>query len=66
MLINGTLIDDTYAEAFRMYAARLHVTALNEKWLRTAAQVVTGYGTSVIGCDAEAGIERWLTVEQTL
>lgn len=65
MHIRGTLIEDTYAEAFRMWAARLVVTACNEKWLRTAAQVVTGYGTSVIGCDAEAGIEQWLSSTET-
>jgi formylmethanofuran--tetrahydromethanopterin N-formyltransferase len=65
MQLNGTLIDDTYAEAFRMYATRLHVTALNEKWLRIAAQVVSGYGTSVIACDAEVGVERWLTSDET-
>lgn len=65
MHLRGTLIEDTYAEAFRMWAARLIVTACNEKWLRTAAQVVTGYGTSVIGCDAEAGIEQWLSSRET-
>lgn len=66
MYLRDTLIDDTYAEAFRMWATRLIVTAYNEKWLQTAAQVVTGYGTSVIGCDAEVGVERWLTTEETL
>lgn len=65
MHLRGTLIEDTYAEAFRMWAARLVVTACNEKWLRTAAQVVTGYGTSVIGCDAEAGVEQWLSSDET-
>jgi formylmethanofuran--tetrahydromethanopterin N-formyltransferase len=64
--LQGTLIDDTYAEAFRMWAARVIVTAGDERWVRTAAQVVTGYATSVIACDTEAGVERWLSSEETL
>ena len=39
-------------------AARLIVTAETAGWARTAAGLATGYATSVIGCDAEAGIER--------
>jgi formylmethanofuran--tetrahydromethanopterin N-formyltransferase len=66
LLCRGTLIDDTYAEAFRMWAARIVVTAINERWLHTAAQTVTGYGTSVIACDAEVGVERLLKCEETL
>ncbi|HQR08884.1 MAG TPA: formylmethanofuran--tetrahydromethanopterin N-formyltransferase [Gemmatales bacterium] len=66
LLCCGSLIDDTYAEAFRMWAARVVVTAINEKWLHTAAQTVSGYGTSVIACDAEVGVERWLTKDETL
>jgi len=64
--IDGTQIDDTYAEAFRMWAARVVVTAADVDWLRTAAQTVTGYATSVIACDTEAGVERWLTPVATL
>ena len=48
-----------------MLGARAIVTAVNEHWARTAAQVATGYGTSVIACDAEAGIERELTPDET-
>ena len=65
MQIQGVTIDETYAEAFRMWAARLIVTAIDEYWVRIAAQEVTGYGTSVIGCDAEAGVERWLPAAET-
>jgi formylmethanofuran--tetrahydromethanopterin N-formyltransferase len=64
--LHGTLIEDTYAEAFRMWASRVIVTAADERWLRTAAQVVTGYATSVIACDTEAGVERWLPRAETL
>jgi formylmethanofuran--tetrahydromethanopterin N-formyltransferase len=55
--INGVEIEDTFAEAFTMRVARAVITAETSGWARTAAQVVTGYATSVIGCDAEAGIE---------
>ena len=61
----GVEIENTFAEAFPMMAARVIVTAVNARWARTAAQVATGYGTSVIACDAEAGIERELTADQT-
>jgi formylmethanofuran--tetrahydromethanopterin N-formyltransferase len=63
--INGTSIEDTFAEAFPMTAARLIVTAETSAWAKTAAQVATGYAASVIGCDAEAGLERALSVEET-
>jgi len=41
------------------------VTAIDEHWVRIAAQEATGYGTSVIGCDAEAGLERLIRADQT-
>jgi len=58
-------IDDTFAEAFPMTAARLIVTAETPGWAQTAGQVTTGYAASVIGCDAEAGIERSLSESDT-
>ena len=58
MRINQTIIEDSYAEAFKMAFTRLLVTADDAYWLATAAREFTGYGTSVIGCDAEVGIER--------
>lgn len=65
MTINGTPIIDTFAEAFPMAAARVVVTAASPQWARTAGLTVTGYATSVIGCDAEAGIERTLNADET-
>ncbi len=62
---HGSIIENEFAEAFRMWAARVIVTALDERMVRVAAGEVTGYGTSVIGCDAEAGVERFLTPDQT-
>jgi formylmethanofuran--tetrahydromethanopterin N-formyltransferase len=62
---NGVPVVDTFAEAFPMAAARLIVTAVNERWARTAAEVFCGYATSVIACDLEASIERAWTPEET-
>jgi formylmethanofuran--tetrahydromethanopterin N-formyltransferase len=58
-------IEDTFAEAFPMTAARLIVTAETVGWAETAGRMTTGYAASVIGCDAEAGIERSLSPEET-
>ena len=49
---------DTFAEAFPMTAVRLIVTADTLAWASVAGQTATGYATSVIACDAEAGVER--------
>jgi formylmethanofuran--tetrahydromethanopterin N-formyltransferase len=55
--INGVEIEDTFAEAFKMWGTRVIVTAKNHKWAREAATKMTGFATSVIGCKCEAGIE---------
>jgi len=57
MEINGVQIDDTFAEGFPIKAARVLITAVTERWALEAAREATGFGTSVIGCPAEAGIE---------
>jgi formylmethanofuran--tetrahydromethanopterin N-formyltransferase len=62
---NSIPIEDTFAEAFPMTAARLLVTAETPAWAQTAGQTTTGYAASVLGCDAEAGIERTLSPEET-
>jgi len=59
------LVADTFAEAFPMTAARVIVTADSPAWANVAGQTMTGYATSVIACDAEAGIERELAPEET-
>src|SRR5947208_12596039 len=48
-----------------MTATRVIVTAATAEWARTAGQTATGYAASVIGCDAEAGVERELPPEET-
>ncbi|MBM4068782.1 MAG: formylmethanofuran--tetrahydromethanopterin N-formyltransferase [Planctomycetes bacterium] len=65
MNINGVTIEDTFAEAFPMTGARLIVTAESPEWAQTAGRVATGYASSVIGCDVEAGIERIVPAEET-
>ncbi|MBX9681302.1 MAG: formylmethanofuran--tetrahydromethanopterin N-formyltransferase [Gemmataceae bacterium] len=65
LTLNNVPIEDTFAEAFPMSAMRLIVTAETPAWAFTAGQVATGYASSVIGCDVEAGIECWLAPEQT-
>jgi len=65
MELNGVEIEDTFAEAFGAVFTRILVTAKNEKWANIAAQVATGYGTSTIHCDSEAGIDVVLSADKT-
>jgi len=65
MQINGITIDDTFAEAFNMRGTRVIITALNLKWAYHAANAMTGFATSVIGCGVEAGIEREIASDET-
>ena len=65
MTVHGVSVVDTFAEAFPMTACRLVVTAVSPRWALTAGQAATGYAASVIGCDAEAGIERELPPART-
>jgi len=64
LIINGVEIEDTFAEAFKMWGTRVIITAKNRKWAWEAATKMTGFATSVIGCKCEAGIEG--DVEDTL
>ena len=61
----GVAIVDTFAEAFDMRAARVLITARSIAWARTAAQSMTGFATSVIGCKVEAGVEAELLPQET-
>lgn len=65
MKLNGVQIDDTFAEAFNMRGTRVIITAQNLKWAYNAANAMTGFATSVIGCGVEAGIERELSQDET-
>lgn len=65
MQLGPTLIDDTFAEAFGMSFTRLIITAHDDFWLDAAIREVTGYSSSVIACDAEAGLELPLSPQET-
>jgi formylmethanofuran--tetrahydromethanopterin N-formyltransferase len=63
--LNGVEIEDTFAEGFGMWGARIIITAKNRKWANTAAAEMSGFATSVIACDCEAGVEREIPPEET-
>jgi formylmethanofuran--tetrahydromethanopterin N-formyltransferase len=65
MKVNGVAIDDTFAEAFGMSGTALIITADTLKWAMIAATTMTGFGTSVIGCGAECGIDYEVPADQT-
>ena len=65
MKIKSTEIIDTFAEAFKMYGSRVIITAETKEWAMAAAQSVTGFATSVIGCKCEAGIESEIAAEDS-
>ncbi|MBY9006337.1 MAG: formylmethanofuran--tetrahydromethanopterin N-formyltransferase [Candidatus Lokiarchaeota archaeon] len=65
MKINNVLIEDTYCEAFSAYFSRIIITAYNKHWLDICAKETTGYGTSTIHCDSEAGIDVYVSPEET-
>jgi formylmethanofuran--tetrahydromethanopterin N-formyltransferase len=65
VVIRGVHIEDTFAEAFGMRAARVIVTGRTIKWAMAAATKLTGFATSVIACKCEAAIERQLTPDET-
>ncbi len=65
MEINGVPIEDTYAEAFPTWIARIIITAVTEEWAFRAATEATGFATSAIGCPCEAGIEGVLGGDET-
>jgi formylmethanofuran--tetrahydromethanopterin N-formyltransferase len=63
--INNTKILDTFAEAFPVWLSRIIITAATKRWAYKAAVEATGFATSKIGCPCEAGIEGFLTKNET-
>ena len=55
-----TVVEDTYAEAFKSLYAEVLVTARNHKWLDYAASAATGHASSTIMCDCEAGLDQYV------
>jgi formylmethanofuran--tetrahydromethanopterin N-formyltransferase len=60
-----TLIDNTYCEAFEGLCVQLMVTAQDNEFLNRAVNSFTALPSTVFG-DAEGGIVRWLTREETI
>lgn len=58
-------VEDTFAEAFPMAGTRILITATTKEWALTAAQVTTGFASSIIMSPAEAGIERFVEPNKT-
>ena len=65
ILYKDTLIEDTFAEMFPLWAGRILITADSERWALTAAEVATGLATSIIMAPAEAGIEGTVSADKT-
>lgn len=63
--IGNTIIEDTFAEGFGMRYVRLIITAVSPHWVDIAVSEFSGYGTSVIQCDAEVGLEGRIGADQT-
>ncbi|TFG04945.1 MAG: formylmethanofuran--tetrahydromethanopterin formyltransferase [Promethearchaeota archaeon] len=59
------LIEDTYCEAFEGLCVQLMVTAEDAEFLNRAVNAFTALPSTVFG-DAEGGIVRWLTEEETI
>lgn len=66
LMVNGVRIDNTFAEAFGMRATAIVITAESARWARRAAETMTGFGTSVIGCGCETSIDRELKRTETV
>lgn len=65
-MTSSPTIDDTFAEAFPMRGTRLIITAVDAELALIAAREFCGNASSVIGCDAEVGIERTVSAEETV
>ncbi len=65
LLVHGVPVEATFAEAFSMVATRVIITAFNTEWVEHATRAFCGFGTSVIGCVVETGVDQHLSPEET-
>ncbi|MEX2286966.1 MAG: formylmethanofuran--tetrahydromethanopterin N-formyltransferase [Planctomycetaceae bacterium] len=63
--LHGTPVADTFAEAFNVVGTRLVITAASLRWAEIAANTLCGNATSIIACDAEAGIESAVAADDS-
>ncbi|MHA1147503.1 MAG: formylmethanofuran--tetrahydromethanopterin N-formyltransferase [Promethearchaeota archaeon] len=61
----ATKIEDTYCEAFEGLCVQLQVTAQDAEFVNRAANAFTALPSTVFG-DAEGGIVRWLSKQETI
>ncbi len=59
------IVEDTYCEAFEGLCCQLMITAQDAEFLNKAAYAFTALPSTVFG-DAEAGVVRWLTENETI
>ncbi|NHK31418.1 MAG: formylmethanofuran--tetrahydromethanopterin N-formyltransferase [Asgard group archaeon] len=59
-------VEDTFSECFEMWCSRILITAIDEEMAKAAAHSTVGFATSIIMCSAEAGIERFLSKDETI
>lgn len=62
--LNGVPVDDTYCEAFDGIYSRIIVTAKHKWLLKKAAYSATALPSTVFG-EAEGGVEKWLSPQET-
>jgi formylmethanofuran--tetrahydromethanopterin N-formyltransferase len=65
MEINGVVIEDTYAEAFPSWISEVLITAATRYLAHEAGEHATGFASSLIGSGVEAGIDRYLSPNDT-
>jgi formylmethanofuran--tetrahydromethanopterin N-formyltransferase len=65
MKLNNVVIEDTFAEAFDIFVSKFLITAATEKFAKIAADETVGFGSSVIMCPAEAGVDRYVPPSET-
>jgi len=58
-------VDDTYSEAFRSNHAEILITSRDRTWLDHAVRACTGNASSMIVCDCEAGLDRYVDAAET-
>lgn len=55
-----SIVEHTYAEAFRSIYAEVLITARDRTWLNHACNAATGHASSSIFCDCEAAVDRYV------
>ena len=58
-------VEDTFSECFKMWVARILITAEDAELALVAARSTVGYATSIIMCSAEAAIETIVDANTT-